>query len=164
MEDKSLCYLLYHIAISLADYSLAICNVKGKQIPQICSFFLILTHLPIPFQLNFPSREDWKVKTYLKLYRYNWGFFYGQHILNQAIIFHKFSSFSLYVFRIFYIRAAPNIKERSSLTSLLIFFTVKLFLGIQWRVRSLVSEYTPTGCRCILESDRLSHLYRRSHS
>ncbi len=109
--DKSLCYLLYHIAISLADCSLAICDVKGKKSHKSAHFSLYSLTFQFHSSLDFPSREDWKVKTYLKFYRYNWGFFFGQHILNQASIFHKFSSFSLYVFRIFYIRANPEIKE-----------------------------------------------------
>ena len=111
MGDKSLCYLLYHITISLADCFLAICDVKGKKSHKSAPISLYSLTFQFHSNLDFPSREDRKVKTYLNLYCYNWGFFYGQHILNQASIFRKFSSFSLYVFRIFYIRATPKIKE-----------------------------------------------------
>ena len=96
---------------------------KGKKSHKSAPFSLYSLTFQVHSNLDFPSREDWKVKTYLKLYRYNWGFFFGQHILNQASIFCKFSSFSLYVFRIFYIKAAPKIKE-NHLSLLFLFSSV----------------------------------------
>ena len=116
------CYLLYHIAISLADCSLAICDVKGKKSHKSTHFFFLLTHLPIPFQFRFSLQRRLKSQNLFETLPLQLGIFYGKHILNQASIFRKFSSFSLYVFRIFNIRVAPKIKENH--LSLLFLFSL----------------------------------------